>query len=349
MAVRYAVANGNWSAVGTWDGGASLPTVGDDVYANGYTVTLDTDINIYVSPTVGNILTSICPTTGIGGGDFAFNSTRNILANIVAGSTVCLKKTSSTAYILTTKYIYGGTGNNAYGLATNANLTLNCEDVYGGSGTNAAGIFTGGHAASINCGVVYGGIGGFGIHNNAGTTNCTSAIAGVKEAINYTTTINQNQAVIVSGSVEASATANAININSGIVQITNGSMKNVGTYQAVYAPKLRITPASSSVWTIQDTDGVDVLLYTSGAFSYPVEANVRSGIVYGTIYTGTCAVPPATAVVKSVPVDNTVGELVTATTPADFIAALKADELGIRLGKCATTEEVDSTAAAYNT
>ena len=44
--IRYAVNNGNWSAVGTWDGGASLPTVGDDVYANGYTVTVNQDITV---------------------------------------------------------------------------------------------------------------------------------------------------------------------------------------------------------------------------------------------------------------------------------------------------------------
>lgn len=46
MATRYAVANGNWSALATWDGGASLPGVGDDVFANGYTVTIDQDITV---------------------------------------------------------------------------------------------------------------------------------------------------------------------------------------------------------------------------------------------------------------------------------------------------------------
>ncbi len=38
MATRYAVATGNWSDVSTWDGGTTLPTVGDDVYGDDPTV-----------------------------------------------------------------------------------------------------------------------------------------------------------------------------------------------------------------------------------------------------------------------------------------------------------------------
>ena len=45
MATRRAVANGNWSATGTWNGGV-VPTNGDTVYANGFNVTLDTDVLI---------------------------------------------------------------------------------------------------------------------------------------------------------------------------------------------------------------------------------------------------------------------------------------------------------------
>jgi hypothetical protein len=45
MALRYAVATGNWSNTATWNGG-TLPGVGDDVHANGFTVTIDQDINV---------------------------------------------------------------------------------------------------------------------------------------------------------------------------------------------------------------------------------------------------------------------------------------------------------------
>ncbi len=40
MAVRYAVASGNWSNTATWDGG-TLPTSADDVYADGNEVAYD--------------------------------------------------------------------------------------------------------------------------------------------------------------------------------------------------------------------------------------------------------------------------------------------------------------------
>ena len=40
MAIRYAVANGNWSNTATWDGG-TLPAIDDDVFANNFTVIID--------------------------------------------------------------------------------------------------------------------------------------------------------------------------------------------------------------------------------------------------------------------------------------------------------------------
>ena len=45
MATRRAVANGNWSATGTWNGGV-VPTNGDTVYSNGFIVTINQDIDI---------------------------------------------------------------------------------------------------------------------------------------------------------------------------------------------------------------------------------------------------------------------------------------------------------------
>jgi hypothetical protein len=62
MATRFAVKTGNWSDATAWDNGA-VPIAGDTVYPNGYTVTIDTDINVAslnnnISPvTIQNIAT----------------------------------------------------------------------------------------------------------------------------------------------------------------------------------------------------------------------------------------------------------------------------------------------------
>lgn len=45
MANRYAVATGNWSNTATWNGG-TLPQAGDVVRPNGFTVTIDQDVNV---------------------------------------------------------------------------------------------------------------------------------------------------------------------------------------------------------------------------------------------------------------------------------------------------------------
>jgi hypothetical protein len=45
MPVRFAVASGNWSDPAIWDNGA-VPLDGDDVYANGFTITIDQNINV---------------------------------------------------------------------------------------------------------------------------------------------------------------------------------------------------------------------------------------------------------------------------------------------------------------
>lgn len=69
---RYAVANGNWSSTSTWDGG-SLPASTDDVFAGGFTVTIDQDITV-------NTLNNGASTSPVilGGGGFVVSTTRNI-------------------------------------------------------------------------------------------------------------------------------------------------------------------------------------------------------------------------------------------------------------------------------
>jgi hypothetical protein len=70
MAVRYAVATGNWSDTATWNGG-TLPTSADDVYSNGFTVTIDQDINV-------KTLRNTAQSPAIAGGGFVVSSSVTI-------------------------------------------------------------------------------------------------------------------------------------------------------------------------------------------------------------------------------------------------------------------------------
>jgi uncharacterized Zn-binding protein involved in type VI secretion len=70
MAVRYAVATGNWSDTATWNGG-TLPTSADDVYSNGFTVTIDQDINV-------TTLRNTAQSPAIAGGGFVVSSSVTI-------------------------------------------------------------------------------------------------------------------------------------------------------------------------------------------------------------------------------------------------------------------------------
>jgi len=91
MAIRYAVAAGNWSNPATWDGGASIPASTDDVWPNGFTVTVDQDITVATLRTVAN---ASAPTIAVGG-----------TFSVGAGRTV-----NVTAPILATYYRATGTG-----------------------------------------------------------------------------------------------------------------------------------------------------------------------------------------------------------------------------------------------
>ena len=69
MATRWAVASGLWSATSTWDGLTNLPTSGDLVHADGFTVTIDQNVSLGAG-TLNTTLRS----GGTVGGQFILNN-----------------------------------------------------------------------------------------------------------------------------------------------------------------------------------------------------------------------------------------------------------------------------------
>jgi len=80
MALRYAVATGNWSNTATWDGG-TLPTAADDVFSNNFTVTIDGTFTVL---SIRNTLNAV-PVIVAGGG-FRFANGGNLTCTTATNS-----------------------------------------------------------------------------------------------------------------------------------------------------------------------------------------------------------------------------------------------------------------------
>jgi hypothetical protein len=316
MATRYAVATGNWSSIATWDGG-TLPQPGDDVYANGFTITVDVttiDVNF--------ITTNVNPVTLIGGGGFTITTANDyyFLCDIIAGSSNCLFYSGVNIKV----YVYGdvsggSSGIGLYATNTSANPASTTPEivgnVYGGSGAGSYGI-TGNPSRAINpivTGNVYGGTGA------AGILSATAYIA----SINVTGNVYGGSGVAgisMSGvlTIDGTITANISGIEA-ILFGTTGSKKmiidgyiiNVGTTIAFRNVTYLEMPTSGSLeWVIQNDTPSDVTLRTPIAGgNYPNVGDVRTGTNYGSVneFTGTCDVPSPSSVAVGVPIDNTIG------------------------------------------
>lgn len=223
MAERYAVATGNWSAVGTWDGGASLPTTGDTVHANTYTVTIDQDV------TVGSIRTD-AGATAVAGGTFTTSGSRTINADVVVGSSTCL--TFSDGDVVNGDSIGGNASTFKYGISGQG---IHNGDSYGGSTSNARGTSISG-AGTHNGNSTAGSFSGaHGTVITAGSTQNGNSIGGATASAygtNVTSTAFQN------GNSTGGSVSNSFgtNLSAGCVQngdATGGSTGGIGTVCSV--------------------------------------------------------------------------------------------------------------------
>lgn len=181
MAVRYPIESGNWSNTAIWNGG-TLPTAADDVYANGFTVTIDQDITVLSIRT-----TAQAP--AVAGGSYILNSglTANLtgLNGIVAGTTNCVNYSAASGTSTINGVIRGSQTNiNVHGIAYSGAASLNINGTvqsFSSGLTNFAIFKTGAGILNIIGDVIasLGTNGGGGLSNSGiGTINITGNIFG---------------------------------------------------------------------------------------------------------------------------------------------------------------------------
>lgn len=224
MAERYAVGNGNWSALATWNGGASLPGASDDVHANNFTVTIDQDVTVLSLQTKAGA-------TAVAGGGFSVSTARTITATgagIVSGTTTCLTSsaTSGTTVTVNAAVKGGESGTNSRGILNNSTGALVVVgNVTGGPGTASgiAGISNTTTGTVSVTGNVAAGAGSstsaYGINNaSTGGVTVVGNVTGGGSA--YGINLSGASALNVTGNVTGGSGINLYGINGGTAPIT---------------------------------------------------------------------------------------------------------------------------------
>ena len=333
MAIKHAVATGLWNATATWNGGV-IPIAGDDVYANGFVVTINQNI------TVAKISTEICPTTLLPGGQFIVNATRTLVCNVVAGTTLCLNQSLSNTTLTLIGNINGGTSINAYGLSincqTNGSLTsLNMTgDINAGTASGCHGVFqswTGGVAQNMSINLTGN------VYSSATSNGILASTTAAHQMTVFTLVGNLYSSVVpavggftvnatITGSIIASSTAATISpLNSSSTLVISGFITQVSDLLAHTFNRVKIKQGGTLVTNyIENVTNASITLRTPiVGGNYPVVTNVRNSTVYGSVneFTGTLAVPPASSVAVAVPIDNTVGTAIISITDMGALLA----------------------------
>ena len=345
MAIRYAVATGNWSSTATWNG-CSLPTSADDVFAINFTVT----INQYV--TVKSL--DYRATTGVtAGGNFIILTTITIVCDtITSGNTSLISITSGliTVTITANSLTTGGTQTIATVNSTILNIIVNGN------------IFSNNqHAFLLN------NIGNFTLNGNAISNSNNGAItmagAGIIVVNGYCQggTIG---AAFQSQSTNAFSSATitkAISVNNCLAGVNNVNspctvtVKEIeqGVFGAVpIQGYVRLSTASGAFYKGVTTGSSTRTLSDPAdiAGQVPAQTDVRFGVSYqGGSKTGSAYIPSAASVGFGVPVDNTTGTA--ALTPASVWNAATSSlttsgSIGERLKNASTVDTTGDQLAA---
>ena len=379
MAIRWAVAIGNWSNTATWDGG-TLPTVDDDVHADGKTVTIDQDV------TVASIRTTQRSGGTAGGGFNVSSGNRTITSDVIGGTSTCLNINAAGSTTTLIGNITGSSSAAAAGgvLFTNGSVLNVTGNIIGGGTTNNQGIrwiagsgvinvignVTGSNLSSATSGIIsiadgtinltgnsigsdIGSI-NYGVDVRAGIFNLTGISIGGSASSGTLVSISGVANVlnaIGSNNTSAFGVINTAGLNRLIVEklefstIGSPPVSGLCVFKNTVSPTVKITKLNTTQITLIDLDNIPNEL--------PLESNVRQGTVYNSSNkTGTLSVPSPSNVRKDIPTDNTVGtadltaedfwaELTSNITTVGSIGKLVKDNLDATVSSRSSTTDVE--------
>jgi hypothetical protein len=384
MANKYALSNGDfnnasiWSLSATGLSATTVPGIGDDAYANSFSVQITGSVacdNVY-SSTGGFVLndnSALYANVRLSGGSapvacvlFSGTGSATLQGNVFGSfgslnlAQGLVRNTSSgTLNIIGNVLAQQATA--SYTIAVVNNVGSGSINVYGNvaqtGGTNFSGI-TNSSTGSVT---VYGNAtcsiaNAFTIRNTS--TGSVTVIGNAQSITNTSTgpvTIVGNvigDFVAGSGIASTNAAAN-VRISGNLIGAPNG-------IPAVYAAAYTVNPIPSQTYIRYANNGSgvgsDAYLYhyttdSLSAFSMPPVSAVRAGLQYANnTLTGTCQMPAASSVAFGTLVDNTTGTaaLTSNNLWETSIASLTAtDSLGARLKNSATVESVGRILASF--
>jgi hypothetical protein len=318
MANYRAIASGNWSNGATWAGGAVPPdAAGHNIYSNGFTVTIDQNINVA-------LLTNASITASfVGGGTSAAREGKfivsvsglSVIANITHNANAsCLEFTASAPHSLTiTGNITGNTtafGNpsNVAGVLVTSTGTLN---IYGNivgpiaNGANVYAVSTSSGTINIFNSIITSSVTGtfYAVYNNGGSINIINSIL---NGTNNVAVVNNAGTIICTSCVFNASTASACYSGAGSNRLSGTFVSSTNGRQPISSAVwfLNTTPTNSYIQ--QALDGINassfVRYYTAdNALGQANPTDVRSGVSYASgNLTGRLTVPARGSVALSV-------------------------------------------------
>ena len=247
MADKFPLANGVWSNAANWNGG-TLPLAGDDVYADGKTVTIDQSVTVL---SIRNTLRSGGTVGGLfniltGGYTITCTDTLGIVAGVNGSRVITISTTTGTTNINTNlNAAVNGAGSiliSGVGTYT-VNFTGN---ISGGIGTNGWAINITG-TPTLN---IIGNLTTKSANNSHALLISNAAIIDITGDVNNASTVNGTPTIIQSGGASCSitVTGDVIGSLSTAIQLNGASTINItGNCTAQAATAISATSATVTV------------------------------------------------------------------------------------------------------